>query len=68
MLPTAIVTSTNRAWTDANSNFVPDCVLENFTANGECGAITNPLFGQPFSVQTLADDVREVKVVLGENK
>ena len=56
---TAIVTSTSRAWTDANNNFVPDCVLENFSANGECGAITNPLFGQPFSVQTLADDVRQ---------
>ena len=56
---TAIVTSTSRAWTDANGNFVPDCVLENFTANGECGGILNPLFGQPFSVQTLADDVRE---------
>ena len=56
---TAIVTSTSRGWTDANGNFSPDCVLTNLTANGECGGVDNPLFGQPFSVQTLADDVRE---------
>ncbi len=55
----AIATSTARTWNDANGNMVPDCVLENFAANGECGGILNPLFGQPFSVQTLADDVRE---------
>ena len=55
----AIATSTGRTWSDANGNLAPDCVLENFAANGECGAILNPLFGQPFSLQTLADDVRE---------
>ena len=55
----AIATSTQRTWADANGNFTPDCVLENFSANGECGGILNPLFGQPFSVQSLADDVRE---------
>jgi hypothetical protein len=32
--------------------------LTNLGANAECGAVTNPLFGQPFSLQTLADDVR----------
>ncbi len=56
---TAIVLSASRGWTDTNGNFTPDCVLENFAANGECGILNNPLFGQPFSVQTLADDVRE---------
>ncbi len=56
---TAIVTSASRGWTDANGNFAPDCVLTNLSANGECTGIDNPLFGQPFSVQTLADDVRE---------
>jgi hypothetical protein len=54
----AIVTSVTRTWTDANGNFVPDCNLNNLAANGECGAVNNPLFGQPFSAQTLADDVR----------
>ena len=54
----AIVTSTSRAWTDTNGNFVPDCEITNLAANAECGAAQNPLFGQPFSFQTLADDVR----------
>jgi hypothetical protein len=31
----------NRAWADANRNFVPDCNLNNFDANGECGALVN---------------------------
>ncbi len=54
----AIVTSAGRTWADGNGNFVPDCTLENPAANGECGAINNPLFGQPLSFQTLAEDVR----------
>jgi hypothetical protein len=54
----AIVTSASRTWTDTNHNFVPDCVLTNLAANGECGVLSNPLFGQPFSAQTLAADVR----------
>ena len=40
-----LVTSTTRSWTDANRNFVPDCVLLSFDANGECGAVANRLFG-----------------------
>jgi hypothetical protein len=40
-----IVASTNRTWTDTNRNFVPDCVLLNPTANGECGAMDNVAFG-----------------------
>ena len=41
----AIITSTTRQWDDTNLDFVPDCVLNNFAANGECGAIANPQFG-----------------------
>jgi hypothetical protein len=32
-----------RSWTDANGDYVPDCNLGNFGANGECGANTSPL-------------------------
>jgi hypothetical protein len=43
---TTSVITTNRAWTDANRNYVPDCDLGNFGVNGECGAIDNQFFGQ----------------------
>jgi hypothetical protein len=55
----AIVQSASRTWFDLNGNFVPDCVLTNPAANGECGPISNALFGQPFSNTTLADDARQ---------
>ncbi len=47
------VNSTNRSWNDANGNYVPDCDLGNFAANGECGAIDNDNFGKsnPNAVQ-----------------
>lgn len=40
-----IQSATNRTWTDANGNFVPDCDLRATSANGECGAMSNQLFG-----------------------
>src|SRR5262249_1868356 len=55
----AIVTSTSRTWTDTNNNKVPDSNVTTLAANGECDRVLNPLFGQAFSVQTLADDVRK---------
>ena len=41
-----ISTVAKRSWTDANSDFVPDCDLTSFVANDECGALTNSNFGQ----------------------
>ena len=50
--------SVNRTWNDANANYVPDCDLTNFGANGECGAISNTNFGQNNPGATrYADDV-----------
>ena len=40
------VNSANRTWSDVNEDFVPDCDLTNFSANGECGPIDNVNFGQ----------------------
>ncbi len=40
-----IVTTTTRAWTDANRDFVPNCDLLNKGSNGECGAVANQNFG-----------------------
>ena len=40
-----LATTTTRAWTDANRDFIPNCDLLTPTANGECGANANPNFG-----------------------
>ena len=45
----ATITSVNssaRNWSDANQNYVLNCVLENFDGNGECGAISDANFGK----------------------
>jgi hypothetical protein len=43
---TTSVNSATRSWTDGNGNYVPDCDLGNFGANGECGALDNQNFGK----------------------
>ena len=48
-----IAGDTDRSWSDTNGNFLPDCVLTNASANGECGANVNPVFGQTLSFAAL---------------
>jgi hypothetical protein len=55
----ASVNQVDRAWSDANGNFVPDCNLANRAANGECGAMQNQNFGSPIVTTRFAKDVLE---------
>jgi hypothetical protein len=58
MAPVArLVTSANRAWNDANRNYIPDCDLINPVANGECGAMTPSNFGSTRSTSTYDPDI-----------
>ena len=51
------VLSVTRTWSD-NGNYVPDCDLTNFAANGECGPISDQNFGKNNPLATrYADDV-----------
>ena len=52
----ASVNQVNRAWSDSNGNFVPDCVLTNPLANGECGQFANLGFGQTRITTRYAED------------
>ena len=52
-----------RTWTDSNSNYIPDCDVQNFAAQdlsgsgGDiCGAISNPNFGKFIPSSTVFDD------------
>jgi hypothetical protein len=57
-------TSTNRAWTDSNNNYIPDCDLmnpsaQNLTASGGdvCGPWSNLNFGNTLQLTTVNPDV-----------
>ena len=41
-----LVTQATRTWNDANGDYVPDCDLHDFSANGECGTLSDPNLGQ----------------------
>ena len=51
------VNQVNRAWTDANLNYVPDCDLGNRVANGECGPMSNLNFGGRVVTTVYSDEV-----------
>ena len=49
--------STTRSWGDANTNYVPDCNLLDFNANGECGAVASRNFGTAVAEQNFDPDI-----------
>jgi hypothetical protein len=46
-----------RPWADTDRDFVPDCDLNNFALNGECGALNNPNFGSVIPGTTYDPDL-----------
>ena len=52
-----LANTTTRSWTDGNNNYVPDCNLIVLTANGECGAVANTLFGSAGAQANFDPDV-----------
>ena len=53
-----MVTTATRTWNDADRDFNPDCDLLNFSPNGECLGINNPLFGSAARSATFDDILR----------
>ena len=51
-----VVNTVTRTWTDRNGDFVPNCDLRSLDENGECGAVSNRLFGQSVIPSTVTDD------------
>lgn len=43
---TRSVLNATRTWNDVNGNYIPDCVLTDPAANGECGVLNNLNFGR----------------------
>jgi hypothetical protein len=57
---TTSINSVNRSWNDANGDYVPNCDLNDFAANGECGPISNVNFGKlnPNAIRYADDLIR----------
>jgi hypothetical protein len=53
----ALITSTNRPWTDSNRDYVPNCVLTLPEANGECGPLADRNFGTAVPGATFDKDL-----------
>jgi len=60
---TSSVRAASRSWNDANNNFIPDCKLDDFTAQDhrvtggdQCGAISNVNFGRFIPTATQYSD------------
>jgi hypothetical protein len=62
-----LANSVTRSWNDADRDFVPDCVLTQPTANGECGAMSNANFGLPIAATTIDPEIIEGWGVRGYN-
>lgn len=48
--------STFRNWNDADGDYIPDCDVQNFAANGECGKVNDENFGKFIPSSTVFDD------------
>jgi hypothetical protein len=51
------VNSVNRAWTDRDGDYFPDCELTNPAANGECGVFSNSAFGQRLVTTAYSEEI-----------
>jgi hypothetical protein len=56
---TRFARDTNRTWTDANRDYVPQCDYMNPAANGECGPWQQPAFGQALSAAPINPAILE---------
>src|SRR4029450_8431702 len=54
-----LVRTTNRTWSDANRNYVPDCDLLNPVASGGWGPWSNLAFGKAAGASRFAEGVLE---------
>jgi hypothetical protein len=50
------ISTATRTWTDSDFDYIPDCDVQNFDPNGECGPMSSDRFGQFIPSSTLFDD------------